>query len=200
MRSHDTSMCLVCGVEFRGWHGQPNRFCSSRCYGLHKSSIAPNTLTTRFWAKVDKNGPVPTHRPELGPCWLWTASTKGYGYGQLSRRRGEGPVIASRLAWELVHGPIPAGLWVLHHCDNPPCVNAEWHLFLGTREENILDRDSKGRVRHGESHASAKLSAGQVARIRELAWSTPQLSLAREFGVSQGLISGIIAGKVRRDG
>jgi hypothetical protein len=29
----------------------------------------------RFWSKVDRNGPVPEHRPELGPCWVWTAGT-----------------------------------------------------------------------------------------------------------------------------
>ena len=36
---------------------------------------APSTLEERFWRKVDKNGPIPEHRPELGPCWVWTAGT-----------------------------------------------------------------------------------------------------------------------------
>jgi hypothetical protein len=38
------------------------------------------SLPERFWKKVDKNGPVPAHRPELGPCWLWTGALVGRGY------------------------------------------------------------------------------------------------------------------------
>lgn len=36
-------------------------------------------LEERFWAKVNKDGPIPEHRPELGPCWVWTGSlSRGY--------------------------------------------------------------------------------------------------------------------------
>ena len=40
------------------------------------------TFPERFWPKVCKDGPVPSQRPELGPCWVWQAWTnnKGYGY------------------------------------------------------------------------------------------------------------------------
>src|SRR5687768_7640815 len=78
-------------------------------------------LAERFWTKVDRNGPVPEHRIELGPCWVWVAGRYTWGYGRfsVSRQRSEP---AHRIAWELTFGPIPAGLWVLHHCDNPPCV------------------------------------------------------------------------------
>lgn len=34
----------------------------------------PAELIARFWVKVDKNGTAPAHRPELGPCWLWTGN------------------------------------------------------------------------------------------------------------------------------
>jgi hypothetical protein len=59
------------------------------------------------------------------------------GYGQININ---GKILkAHRVAWELLNGPIPNGLNVLHHCDNPVCVNAESHLYLGTQKENIND-------------------------------------------------------------
>lgn len=47
-------------------------------------------------------------------------------------------------AWEATHGPVPKGLWVLHHCDNPICCNPG-HLFLGTAADNTQDSWRKGR-------------------------------------------------------
>lgn len=93
---------------------------------------------TRFWSHVDKTG----------DCWLWTASVfkDRYGYGKFNAA-SEKPtrvVYAHRFSWELANGPIPDGLWVLHHCDNPPCVRPD-HLFLGTQSANVADMHSKGR-------------------------------------------------------
>ena len=49
---------------------------------------AGGSAEERFWAKVNKNGPVPEKNPELGPCWLYTGTIKksGHhrGYGQFS--------------------------------------------------------------------------------------------------------------------
>ena len=52
--------------------------------GLHKGEATSRgrkkePLGERFWSKVDKNGPIPSHRPELGPCWIWIARRDRYG-------------------------------------------------------------------------------------------------------------------------
>jgi hypothetical protein len=90
--------------------------------------------TDRFWKKVDRRGER--------ECWSWTAARNSCGYG--SFWDGRAVVQASRFSWQLENGPIPAGLYVLHSCDNPPCVNPA-HLFLGTQGDNVADRKAKGR-------------------------------------------------------
>ena len=82
-------------------------------------------------------------------CIEWTRSTTKFGYGQIAV---EGHTTTThRLAWKLANGPIPDGMHVLHHCDNPPCCNPE-HLFVGTHADNMADRDKKGRCHAGEAN------------------------------------------------
>ena len=103
------------------------------------------TLAARFWAKVDKSGPTPAHRPELGPCWLWTGATSD-GYGRISAgARGAGTLRAHRVSYELHHGSLDEDLVLLHACDNRRCVRPE-HLTPGTQLENVHDMIDKGRA------------------------------------------------------
>ncbi len=96
--------------------------------------------SAEFWARVDKNGPI---HPILGTrCWLYTGRIEAKGYGRASR------ILAHRFAWIEAEGSIPEGLHVLHHCDNPPCVNRA-HLFVGTNDENAADCVAKGRRKKG---------------------------------------------------
>lgn len=144
----------------------------------------------RFWAKVDKTG----------ECWVWRGYTsipspgmsKGYGLVYVPRHLGN-YVRAHRAAWRLCRGPIPDGLFVLHHCDNPPCVNPD-HLFLGTHADNAKDRTMKGRSRgpRGELSGRTSLTVADVLAIRgRLASGESQSSVAASFSVSASCIAGI---------
>ena len=83
--------------------------------------------------------------PDLGTgCILWSGRSTVNGYGILNWQGR--PWLAHRLAWTEVHGPIPPGLSVLHHCDVRSCINPD-HLFLGTHADNMRDLREKRRQR-----------------------------------------------------
>ena len=102
------------------------------------------------------------------------------------------------LAWYFSNGTILGGLWVLHHCDNPPCCNPS-HLFLGTRLDNMRDCKDKGRraITLGERNGNAKLTEADVLEIKALLFKgMSQRAIANQFGVAQQLISCIKTGSL----
>jgi hypothetical protein len=145
----------------------------------------PLTLPARFWAKVNKDGPV--MRPGLGPCWVWTGA-KSKGYGQIDKRP------AHVVSLEFDGRPVPKGQQGCHHCDNHPCVRPD-HLFVGTPKQNTRDMIAKRRNVTGERVCTAKLTAEQVTEIRRrYEAGETQVSLAAAFGVRQPHVSSIVRG------
>lgn len=148
-------------------------------------------LEERFWEKVRKTE----------GCWLWTASTAEFGYGAIGAGGKHGKILrAHRVSYEIANGPIPAGLCVLHRCDNPGCVNPD-HLFLGTNQDNHKDMIEKGRnshrALHGENSHRSKLTLVQVEEIRtyvsrEVHRRGAQREMAIKFGVTDATISLIV--------
>ncbi len=142
----------------------------------------------RFWAKVE--------RRRKNQCWLWLASLRGRGYGQFG-----GPLChgahgaAHRISWLIHFGPIPDGLFVLHHCDNPRCVNPS-HLFLGTHQDNMADRDAKNRVAHGERHYRATTSAAKVGMARRMFSAGSSIAeITAATSLSRRILKRVIEGK-----
>lgn len=158
----------------------------------------------RFWSKVDKTD----------TCWNWTRALSRWGYGISAPCYGDG--LAHRASWVDANGPIPDGMFVCHHCDNPKCVRPS-HLFLGTPHDNALDKVVKGRQSRGRAHGDtfrghrhganthpekfrgegnckAKLTVAQVVDIRARAAGRTDGSLAAEFGVSRYTINSIRRG------
>ena len=136
-------------------------------------------------------------------CWEWQRAKQGRGKG---KNHGVWMgTTAHRRSWELLRGPIPEGMCVLHKCDNPPCVNPN-HLWIGTLADNNADMRAKGRARggfsdnppdhSGEKNPLAKLAANGVRKIRELYSSGlySQAALGEMFYVSRSAVEGIVQG------
>lgn len=152
-----------------------------------------STFEGRFWAKVQKG-------LRVDDCWSWKGTIAKSGYGSIWT--GFCNANAHRTSWVLHFGPIFDGLYVLHHCDNPPCCNPK-HLFLGTQQENMDDMTKKGRSSHavGPESSKSKLTADQVLEIRSryAAGGISYRGLAKIFGMGSGTICHIVLRKTYRN-
>lgn len=141
-----TAQCAVegCGraPRYRGWC--PTHYARWQRYGdvrahlpIGKPGPAPTPAIVRVLRKVvlEPNG-----------CWRYAGALSSVGYGSVSVGGGRGGNVGThRVSYEHFYGPVPDGLFVLHSCDNPPCVNPA-HLRAGTPLDNMRDRSERGRL------------------------------------------------------
>ncbi len=178
-------VCQECGKAF---HLKPyktatnrGRFCSRDCQHPKRHL----SIADRFFDLVGA-------KTETG-CIHWNGpidKTKGYGSFHATIA-GKKPLGAHRISYELMVGPIPKGLYVLHRCDNRICINPT-HLFLGTHLDNIADCNAKGRQARGEKQGNSKLTTDDIHEIRRRCQNgESQRSIAELFGVRQSAISRI---------
>lgn len=157
-------------------------FCSKH-YGRFRKYKDP------YFLKKLAKGSSPSERLEFmskkdGDCIVYTGAKSRNGYGSFFYKGRY--ISAHRAAYMEKYGPIESGLHVLHKCDNPSCINVA-HLFLGTHQDNMDDRNKKGRCNpaRGESSNFSKLKESDVKKIRELSsLGVRPTELSRKFGVT----------------
>lgn len=142
----------------------------------------------------------------VGECWIWNGAKKGSGlksYGHLtvgSRTDGSRKTVsAHRFSYEAFIGGIPDGYYVCHTCDTPSCVNPS-HLFIGTHQDNVNDRELKGRntvpALSGDRHPFALLSWESVDYIRSLKINRGDITmLAKKYKVNRKTIADVLSGR-----
>lgn len=135
----------------------------------------------KFWGRVALGDVHPIH----GQCWIWTGFIMDNGYGKCNSLP---EVLTHRYAWLITNGSIPDGLDVLHKCDNRMCVNPD-HLFVGTHQDNMDDKITKGNQVRGETCVQHKVTEEQVREIRRrykrYSHKHGSGALAREFGIGE---------------
>lgn len=139
--------CCLRQVLVRPGRAQdPNVFCSRACLALTKKQRWFAGARDRVMAKVD--GAEGQYA-----CWPWRGSRLPGGYGKAVIDGKH--MTAHRAVWIVTQGDIPAGMFVCHRCDNPPCCNPA-HLFLGTPADNTADMLAKDRAKKPLSSTTRK--------------------------------------------
>lgn len=131
-------------------------------------------------------------------CWIWLGAWDKDGYGEVYL--GGRKYRSHRASWKIFNGEIPKGMLVLHKCDVPSCVNPR-HLYIGTPKDNMSDKMKRGRFRTGVGvkQPSAKLTDVIVKEIRKKYENGMfQRIIAKEYGVSQSVVSTVINNKAWR--
>lgn len=141
-----------------------------------KRALQP--LNGRFWKKVLKTN----------SCWVWTGAKQRSGHGAFNT--GDRTVGATHVAWFLQTGHWPKQ--INHHCDNSSCVRFE-HLYEGTQQDNIRDRNERGRTQRcrGEQASNAKISETTAFEILNLKGKIRQIDIAARLGVSRHIVAEI---------
>lgn len=158
--------------------------------GFGRSIPADVAGRDSFWAKVDM----------LGDCWVWTGARTSWGYGKVGysgRQFG-----AHRCSYEFAYGKLPDGLFVCHHCDNPPCVNP-LHLYAGRPKDNTADMYRRGRAgllgAEGSANSHAVLTETEVVDIRtSFAAGGSTRELADKYAVTTSAINDVVRGTTWR--
>lgn len=155
-------------------------------------------MKVRHAGNVQQRLEAKTERVPFSGCWLFTGSLDTSGYGLIGVGGSGNIGKAHRESYKIHRGPIPDDMQVCHHCDVRSCINPG-HLFLGTLQDNMDDRDRKGRhvPMPGMMHGMHKLTDDQVRSIKaEYARGGISMrALGKKYGVTKFPIQRIINGE-----
>lgn len=115
----------------------------------------PALSDEQLLARINKLGPIPSHMPGRGHCWVWSGSiqpSNGGDYGRIYRNGTA--VSAHKWMWQRFMGPLPEGKTLDHLCRNTLCVNPD-HLEPVTMRENILRGTNPAAVQAQMTHCKA---------------------------------------------
>lgn len=170
-------------MHYRRWlrHGDP----------LVAQRMQPrdSTVAQRLEALSDRSG---------GPdaCWPWTGTTyKHSGYGTMKVR---GVEHAAHIWSFMESGGVTTDEkpFVLHSCDNPPCINPR-HLRAGSNQDNMDDKVERGRQAWGPDFQLRRTTKLNVTAVREIraarADGESTAVIAERFGVSCGTVKAVVA-------
>lgn len=171
----------MCGLHYDRQHRCGNAGPAERMntYGL---SLEEKMLSHR---KIVQHPHMDT------PCWEWQGQLNPNGYGRYGAfiNGRQGTFNCNRLAAYVWSGfDLASPLFILHHCDNPPCFNPA-HLYPGTDADNKKDMYERGRGCFGEKHPLSKLTDTEVRGIRrERKEGVSSRKLAKKYRVSRTVI------------
>jgi len=149
------TVCTLLGCERPAYHKTwCNRHYSAWYFHGDVNYVRP-TSEELFWAKVDKDGPIPDYAPHLGPCWIWTGccTDNGYGFWAYGPRLNPVRIGTHRYAYEALVSPIPDGLELDHLCRVRACCRPT-HLEAVTHLENVRRGDAPTAIKARQRRAS----------------------------------------------
>jgi hypothetical protein len=129
-------------------------------------------------------------------CWPWRGTTTVQGYGVVMRTLfGHQETYAHRIAWILHHSRRPRrGHHIVRTCALPACCNP---LHGQEQRPRATQAAWLRSARVGQRRRALKGSPALAARLRQ-AWRAQQpltqRQLAAQFGISQTMVSQILAG------
>lgn len=142
---------------------------------------------------------------EQTSCWNWLGMLNRGAKKQYGSIKVDGKSVAAhRFSWEFYNQTkIPQGMFVLHVCDNPKCVNPA-HLTIGTHSDNMVDMVAKNRQAKGAAFVNRTPARGEQNGLAKLTKQTalqifhdprPQRIIGQQYGVSQAVVHNIKAKK-----
>lgn len=152
-----------------------------------------NTGYVRSWKPINQSAP-----PPIKPLIMQTHTTpRGYLTVSLYRGDKRKNLRVHRIVLAAFVSACPEGMEGAH-LDGNPSNNRLDNLKWTTHTENNSHKKLHGTHQVGEKNGNSKLTAEDIAKIRGIEGRT-QMSIAKEFNVSQVLVSKIRRGVIWKE-